>query len=94
MISCLVLGIFTVVWLIAVIVTNFLVCRPFAYWWDKSIPGGHCVDTDITGYYLSTAPDIITNLAVLLLPIPILWKLQMQTRRKVAVTIIFVLGSL
>ncbi|KAI4275875.1 MAG: hypothetical protein LQ337_002880 [Flavoplaca oasis] len=93
MISCLVLGIFTVVWLISAIVANFFACRPLAYWWDKSIPGGHCLDTDITVFYVSSAPDIITNLAVLILPIPILWKLQMPTRRKVAVTIIFVLGS-
>lgn len=52
------------------------------------------MNTTTIGFYVVSAPDIITNLVILILPIPYLWGLQMQTRRKVAITIIFLLGSL
>ena len=51
-------------------------CRPVSYFWDKNIPGGHCVSQ----YGVNYAPvvfNIATDIAVLVLPLPILWKLQM-----------------
>lgn len=38
--------------------------------------------------------DILNNIAILILPIPDLWNLQMQRWKKFAITLIFVLGSL
>ncbi|KAL8751868.1 MAG: hypothetical protein Q9199_006134, partial [Rusavskia elegans] len=92
-ISCIVIGAVTVAWFIASIVAQFLICRPFQYFWDKSIPGGKCISANHVAYFITSPPDILTSLAILILPIPWLWGLQMQRRRKIAISGIFILGS-
>ncbi|KAL8869306.1 MAG: hypothetical protein Q9174_004369, partial [Haloplaca sp. 1 TL-2023] len=80
------------VWFIESILVQFFLCRPLAFNWDKTIQDGTCLDTIKTSYATSV-PDIVTNVAILILPIPWLWNLQMQKRRKVAIICIFLLGS-
>ena len=46
------------------------------------------------GTLVTSPPDIITNFAILILPIPSLIKLQMHWAKKLAVVGIFLLGSL
>ncbi|KAL8820355.1 MAG: hypothetical protein Q9223_001404 [Gallowayella weberi] len=87
------IGIIIVAWFIAFIISQFLSCWPLQFWWDKSIPGGHCVNLNHIAYYVTSPPDILTNIAILVLPIPWLWGLQLETRRKFALTFIFFLGS-
>ncbi|KAL8774200.1 MAG: hypothetical protein Q9194_004095 [Teloschistes cf. exilis] len=87
------IGVIVIAWFIAFIVSQFLTCRPIAFYWDKSIPGGHCINSNHVAYYITSPPDILTNVAILVLPIPWLWNLQMQRRRKVVLTFIFLLGS-
>ena len=51
-------------------------CRPVSHFWDKNIPGAHCVSQHgVT--YAPAAFNIATDIAVLVLPLPILWNLQM-----------------
>lgn len=45
------------------------------------------------GYIITLPADILTNIALLVMPMPLLWKLQMDFWRKVAVTGVFLLGS-
>ncbi|KAI9793356.1 MAG: hypothetical protein M1816_000248 [Peltula sp. TS41687] len=66
-------------------------CHPIKYNWNRLIPGGHCVNQTnmyVTGGSIGMALDIWT----LLIPIPMVWELQMPRRQKVAFTIIFLLG--
>ncbi|KAI4095941.1 MAG: hypothetical protein LQ344_001322 [Seirophora lacunosa] len=93
-ISCIGIGFVVIAWFIAFIVASFLSCRPLAYYWDKSIAGGHCINLVHVSFYITSPPDILTNFAILALPIPWLWNLQMQLQRKVVVICIFILGSL
>ena len=93
-IICIFVGLVVVAWLIAYMFLEFFTCIPFAYYWNKAIPGGHCINQNHVAYYGTTPPDFLTNLALLVLPIPYLWKLQMQRAKKVAITVIFVLGTL
>ncbi|KAL8929133.1 MAG: hypothetical protein Q9172_000568 [Xanthocarpia lactea] len=93
MVSCIIIGVVVIGWFIASVVSTFLICRPVAYWWDKSIPGGYCINATTIHFTIVSPADILTNLAILALPIPWLWGLQMQKRKKWAVTIIFLLGS-
>ena len=93
-IICILVGIVCIAWFIAYILLFFFTCIPFAYYWDKSIPGGHCMNENHIGYYGTTPPDILTNIVLLVLPIPYLWKLQMRKAKKIAITAIFVLGTL
>jgi hypothetical protein len=41
-----------------------------------------------------TSTDVVTNLVIILMPVPIIWRLQMRTKRKVGITAIFGVGLL
>jgi hypothetical protein len=82
-----------IVWCLSVILCSFLLCRPFAFNWDQSIPDGHC-GNQILSYVLTGSFNILTDVIVLTLPLPMIWKLQMQFRNKVALTIVFAIGFL
>ena len=68
-------------------------CRPIKFNWDRTIPGGHCINQNafyVTGGSIGMVLDIWT----LLIPIPMLWQLQMPRRQKFAFTAIFTIGLL
>ncbi|KAI4177281.1 MAG: hypothetical protein LQ348_005849 [Seirophora lacunosa] len=88
-----IIGAVCVAWWIAFLVAQFLICRPLECFWDKSNPDCKCINAKHVAYYITSPPDILTNLAILILPIPWLWSLQMQTRKKVAIMLILLLGS-
>ncbi|KAI4202070.1 MAG: hypothetical protein LQ350_002859 [Teloschistes chrysophthalmus] len=85
-------GIATILWWIGLMLTAFLHCRPLAYYWDRTIPNGHCVDDLLIGYAI-TSVNIVTDLIVLILPIPWLWGMNMAVPKRMAVVGLFVLGS-
>ena len=88
-----VVGALTIGYWLSTVVTAFTICRPFAYNWDKFTITGHC--GDIVAYYLSTAIlNLLIDVAIVALPLPILWGLQMNLTRKISLTIIFSLGAL
>lgn len=81
-----------VLWCLSVVLSSILLCWPFAYNWDQSIPG-HC-GNQVLSYIITGAFNIVTDLIVLCMPMPIIWKLQMPRANKVALTIIFAIGFL
>ena len=89
-----IIGVVVIVWFIAFVFLQFFTCIPLAYTWDKTIPGGRCISANDVAYYGTSPLDILTNVAILILPIPDLWKLQMPPWKKLAITLIFLLGSL
>lgn len=72
----------------------FLDCRPLAYGWDKTIPGGRCRKQGTSRAFVLAIINILTDLAILALPLPWLWNLQMSKSRKFTVLAIFLLGGL
>ena len=68
-------------------------CSPVAFQWDRSIQGGHCIDIE-AAYKSSSAPQIATDVAIMILPIPTVAKLQASTSRKIGILAIFLVGSL
>lgn len=82
-----------VAWALALIISIFASCQPFRYIWDKTIPGGHCINVNAQSYVI-TAINIATDIVLLVLPVPWLWNLQMETSRKLAIIMIFLLGCL
>ncbi|KAJ5611925.1 hypothetical protein N7528_009030 [Penicillium herquei] len=71
----------------------FFMCRPFAANWDPSIPGAKCLDV-VAIYTWGSLPNIITDIIMLLLPMPVIWSLHIGLRTKIQLTITFALGSL
>ena len=80
-------------WWLSLVLATLLQCRPLAYFWDKTIDNGYCINENSFAYGI-TAANVITDIVVLVLPIPWLWRLQLAPRKKLAVIGIFVLGSL
>lgn len=81
-----------VAWAIATILAGCLICRPFAYNWDKTIPGGYCGD-QVTSFTITGIINLVTDVIVLVLPMRNLSKLQMATYKKVTLIAVFGLGA-
>ncbi|KAI4162877.1 MAG: hypothetical protein LQ342_003594 [Letrouitia transgressa] len=82
-----------ILWWIGLMLTAFLHCRPLAYYWDRSIPNGYCTNDNLIGYTI-TSVNIVTDVIVLLMPLPWLWGLQLNLTKRLAIIGLFVLGSL
>lgn len=65
-------------------------CEPIDYMWNPT-PGGSCRDGAISDYS-TLAINLFLDLAIFILPLPTLWSLQMASRKKVVVTIMFSFG--
>ncbi|KAH8589188.1 hypothetical protein B0O99DRAFT_637440 [Bisporella sp. PMI_857] len=68
-------------------------CKPLAYWWDRTIPGGKCFDVQAF-YRIMCVPNIVTDVIVMLLPIKSIVELKLPTIKKLALLIIFLTASL
>ncbi|MCJ1449718.1 hypothetical protein MMC28_000046 [Mycoblastus sanguinarius] len=68
-------------------------CQPREKIWDPLMTTGHCFSQDAinesTGIF-----NIISDFAILILPMPSLWKLQLPSKQKVLVSSIFATGFL
>jgi hypothetical protein len=68
----------------------FFICRPLAFNWDKSIDGV-CGDQD-KAYRAQAIVNLFVDVAIVLLPVPMLWKLQMPLAKKLGVYVMFSIG--
>ncbi|KAF8544588.1 hypothetical protein BDD12DRAFT_801069 [Trichophaea hybrida] len=71
-------------------ITIFM-CSPTAFYWDKSIEGGKCLDPGplavANGWLL-----IVLDIGALLLPVTTLWKMQLPRKQKLCLIGLFGLG--
>ncbi|EKG21585.1 Major facilitator superfamily [Macrophomina phaseolina MS6] len=76
----------------ALTVLNIVQCRPIGAAFVNPVPpGAHC--TDIVTLYLSSAPlNIITDLATLFLPMPILTSMRLPKKQKTILVVTFGFG--
>jgi hypothetical protein len=80
-------------WSILVILTAFVLCTPFAFSWDNTIPGGKCADQ--TAWFIAIGVlDLTVDLMILVLPMPVIWKLQLPVGNRIALLGIFCVGVL
>ncbi|KAI0114534.1 hypothetical protein GGR51DRAFT_504787 [Nemania sp. FL0031] len=73
-------------------IVNFTICQPFSYQWDQST-GGKCGNVLLV-YKVYSIPNILTDLAILGLPLPTLFRLQMGKAEKIGVVFTFLTGGL
>ena len=87
-----------IVWLIASIIPGMYRCHPIDDMWNPLIFSGpdvrnHCIDEN--AYYVSTSVfNVALDFWILVLPLSIVWKLQLSRRRKAGLIAIFLLGVL
>ena len=68
-----------------------LICRPLAFSWNQQIPGGTCGDQKSLDVYIGVF-NLLLDVTVVLLPMPVLWGLQMASSKKVILSGMFGLG--
>lgn len=82
---------FTIVLGISILIADIFQCTPVAYVYDTSIAGGHCFKQG--AFYVATATmTLFTDLLVVVIPMIIVYSLQMPIRRKLMVVGILCLG--
>ncbi|KAF3910222.1 hypothetical protein ABW21_db0203180 [Orbilia brochopaga] len=82
---------FVVAWTFTVVFAHVFECPSPSTAWSLKFPQ-ECVNLPAL-YYSAASINIASDLAILLLPIPVLCKLEINRRRKVALTAIFLVGS-
>jgi len=80
-----------VTWIVFVCV-QMAICVPFNYQWNKSVHGGRCLNQFALFIWMGI-PSILTDVAIIILPLPLIWRLQTSTNQKVGLTLTFLTGS-
>lgn len=87
------MGVVLANWVATGIIATFTICQPFAFKWDKTIEDGKCANLMAAYKYISI-PNIVTDIAILVLPVPSLWKLHTSKWRKIGIFVTFATGGL
>ena len=83
----------TIAWTFATVIVVIFQCAPVQYFWNRGIAGGHCVDA----YDFHVAMGVLSTVVlvtVLILPVPIIWKLQVSSTRRLGLAFVFTIGAL
>lgn len=84
---------FVIGYSLASIFTVIFGCTPIAKFWDITITHGSCIN--FPAFYFSyLGLNIGTDIAILILPVPLLLKLHMPRRQKLWLGVIFMTGIL
>ena len=85
----------------AVVVLYFVVCllvavfecTPVAFYWDKSIESGRCINEN-QFYRWNGVANLLIDFVIWSLTLPVIWHLNLNTRQKLSLSAIFLLGLL
>ena len=78
---------------VAGVITSLTACRPFSARWDLDNRQQSCIDLIAYWRYIST-PNIATGVAMLILPIPVIWRLKVSKGQKWGLLFVFGMGSI
>lgn len=77
-------------WFVAGCLSTLFQCVPIEKAWSI-VEGGHCFSQ--WAWFLATAiPSTLIDLCILLMPLPMLWRLQVSKTRKVMIIGVFLCG--
>ncbi|KAJ9134839.1 hypothetical protein NKR19_g8495 [Coniochaeta hoffmannii] len=82
---------YTLVWAVSTWSVNLTVCKPIAFYYDKTIPGGHCRNQAISGS-INGGLSLLGDVFVLCLPVPVVLNLKVNRKKKAGIMGIFLLG--
>jgi hypothetical protein len=74
------------------LISPWVSCRPFAYNWNKTIPGGKCFNI-LMSYRWVSFPNIITDLILIALCLPAIYRIQLPLITKISLFLTFLVGS-
>jgi hypothetical protein len=90
---CDVLLIFVALFGLTQFVVSVTFCIPIAFWWDKTIEGGRCINT-LTWWHVGSIVNIITDVIIFVIPLALLHTLPLHKSQKFILGAIFGLGFL
>ncbi|RBR24407.1 uncharacterized protein FIESC28_02897 [Fusarium coffeatum] len=82
---------FLVLWNVSGILYHFLQCTPMSTIWDPAVVG-KCVPHQMEVGYVLSGINIFTDFVVAILPLPVIWKLNLRRSQKIALSGIFLLA--
>ncbi|OJJ42738.1 hypothetical protein ASPZODRAFT_76364, partial [Penicilliopsis zonata CBS 506.65] len=78
-------------WIFTIEIFMGLLCRPLAHYWDSAHVKGKCFDATAMTYYVNTS-NMITDIVIFALPIPVILRLRTSKHNRVALIAIFSIG--
>lgn len=72
--------------------TQIFGCSPRAKYWKPEIPG-HCINYTKAGLAYGSM-NIVSDLFIFILPLPIIWQLKLPIKEKAGVSLIFMSGAM
>lgn len=69
-----------------------MACRPVAAAWNPLVPGANCLDRSII-YVVAAAVGVLTDLLLLVLPVPTVMSLNVPIRQRLGLVGLFAVGS-
>ncbi|GAM88122.1 hypothetical protein ANO11243_061530 [Dothideomycetidae sp. 11243] len=83
---------FVIATAVADIIATGFQCVPLERFWNRKIPG-HCFNYNMF-YRYGSLPNPISDILMLVLPLPVVWGLRSSVKVKVGLTFTFLTGSL
>ncbi|KAI1843182.1 hypothetical protein JX265_009922 [Neoarthrinium moseri] len=77
-------------WSLSQVFVGIFICQPIAKFWNDSLDG-HCIP-NLPQWYVNAAGNIATDVAVFVLPLPVLGHLHLPKQQKLILLGIFSLG--
>ncbi|KAE9994256.1 hypothetical protein EG327_000101 [Venturia inaequalis] len=84
------IGLLIILWNISNILAAFLICRPLARNWDLTVPG--TCGSQPSFYFAMGMVNIVTDIALIVLPMPYLYNLHMSMQKKLMAAGMFSVG--
>ncbi|KAI1097137.1 hypothetical protein F4804DRAFT_328510 [Jackrogersella minutella] len=81
-----------IIWLVIILFFVIFMCDPVESAWDIK-GGGKCLNTGLI-WQGSGISSLIIDVLILIMPLPMLWKLRMRTIQKMQVSAVFMCGYL
>ena len=89
--TCFGVIVFNFLFLLATILAECFICQPLSYRWNLAIKGASCGDEQALTLY-TAGINLLQDIIVVFIPMPMLWGLRMEPHKKLGVTCIFGLG--
>ncbi|KAH6656129.1 hypothetical protein BKA67DRAFT_658011 [Truncatella angustata] len=81
-----------VIWCAAQILVSAFTCIPIAALWDPSVTGVCNPIGPDAQFYMASIGNIVTDVVILILPIPVVWRLSLRRPQKMVLFVVFGLG--
>ena len=72
-------------------ITLLFGCTPLTKYWNVDEPG-HCISV-IKSDYAYGAMNVASDAMIFILPLPMIWRLQLSVRDKIGITLVFMSGA-